>query len=129
MHNNSVQYGGDVGLGKSDQKFGISGFELKNKLKSIIDLWKMGRNVWSRKRLKKHINKIVYSREKVKIELNFPPLKSPRNTKKARPRFTDEKISGSPGWTRTNNLAVNSRSLCQLSYRGTIYVWHFVCII
>ena len=25
---------------------------------------------------------------------------------------------GSPTWTRTKNLAVNSRSLCQLSYRG-----------
>ena len=24
----------------------------------------------------------------------------------------------SPGWTRTNNLPVNSRLLCQLSYRG-----------
>src|SRR5918995_4044414 len=26
--------------------------------------------------------------------------------------------SGSPGWTRTNNPSVNSRMLCQLSYRG-----------
>ena len=25
---------------------------------------------------------------------------------------------GSSGWTRTNNIAVNSRTLCQLSYRG-----------
>ena len=25
----------------------------------------------------------------------------------------------SPGWTRTNNPPVNSRMLCQLSYRGT----------
>jgi hypothetical protein len=25
---------------------------------------------------------------------------------------------GSPGWTRTSNLSVNSRMLCQLSYRG-----------
>src|SRR6187200_197300 len=24
----------------------------------------------------------------------------------------------SPGWTRTNNLPINSRLLCQLSYRG-----------
>ncbi len=24
----------------------------------------------------------------------------------------------SPGWTRTNNPPVNSRMLCQLSYRG-----------
>ena len=24
----------------------------------------------------------------------------------------------SPGWTRTSNLSVNSRMLCQLSYRG-----------
>ena len=27
--------------------------------------------------------------------------------------------SYSPGWTRTNNPPVNSRMLCQLSYRGT----------
>ena len=26
----------------------------------------------------------------------------------------------SPGWTRTNNLPVNSRLLCQLSYRGMV---------
>src|SRR5207248_1529867 len=26
----------------------------------------------------------------------------------------------SPGWTRTNNPSVNSRMLCQLSYRGSI---------
>jgi hypothetical protein len=28
-------------------------------------------------------------------------------------------IDGSPGWTRTNNPPVNSRMLCQLSYRGS----------
>jgi hypothetical protein len=28
-------------------------------------------------------------------------------------------FSYSPGWTRTNNPPVNSRMLCQLSYRGT----------
>ena len=27
-------------------------------------------------------------------------------------------LSYSPGWTRTNNPSVNSRMLCQLSYRG-----------
>ena len=26
----------------------------------------------------------------------------------------------SPGWTRTNNPSVNSRMLCQLSYRGRL---------
>ena len=26
----------------------------------------------------------------------------------------------SPGWTRTNNPPVNSRMLCQLSYRGRV---------
>ena len=26
----------------------------------------------------------------------------------------------SPGWTRTNNPPINSRMLCQLSYRGTV---------
>src|SRR6478752_3137905 len=29
-----------------------------------------------------------------------------------------EKVRSSPGWTRTNNPPVNSRMLCQLSYRG-----------
>src|SRR6185312_17466451 len=29
-----------------------------------------------------------------------------------------EKGGSSPGWTRTNNPPVNSRMLCQLSYRG-----------
>ena len=29
-----------------------------------------------------------------------------------------EGIGSSPGWTRTNNPPVNSRMLCQLSYRG-----------
>ncbi len=29
-------------------------------------------------------------------------------------------IGGSPNWTRTNNLPVNSRLLCQLSYRGLL---------
>ena len=28
-------------------------------------------------------------------------------------------VLDSPGWTRTNNPPVNSRMLCQLSYRGT----------
>ncbi len=26
--------------------------------------------------------------------------------------------SGSPAWTRTTNILVNSQALCQLSYRG-----------
>src|SRR5512146_457802 len=26
----------------------------------------------------------------------------------------------SPGWTRTNNPPINSRMLCQLSYRGSV---------
>ena len=29
-------------------------------------------------------------------------------------------LGGSPGWTRTNNPPVNSRMLCQLSYRGSV---------
>src|ERR687893_2971158 len=28
--------------------------------------------------------------------------------------------SGSPGWTRTSNPSINSRMLCQLSYRGKV---------
>ncbi len=31
-------------------------------------------------------------------------------------------VHGSPNWTRTSNLAVNSRSLYQLSYRGILCV-------
>jgi hypothetical protein len=40
-------------------------------------------------------------------------------------RHTNEKartcgpFNDSPGWTRTSNPPVNSRMLCQLSYRGT----------
>ena len=31
---------------------------------------------------------------------------------------------GSPAWTRTTNILVNSQALCQLSYRGTLlFVW------
>ena len=33
-------------------------------------------------------------------------------------RTTGRLQLGSSGWTRTNNPAVNSRTLCQLSYRG-----------
>src|SRR6476619_1492351 len=32
--------------------------------------------------------------------------------------------AGSPGWTRTNNPPVNSRMLCQLSYRGSVQRAH-----
>ena len=31
-----------------------------------------------------------------------------------------QEVLSSPGWTRTNNPPVNSRMLCQLSYRGTV---------
>jgi hypothetical protein len=30
-------------------------------------------------------------------------------------------MEGSPDWTRTSNLPVNSRTLCQLSYGGMTY--------
>ena len=36
-----------------------------------------------------------------------------------RGRLSTEQELGSPGWTRTNNIAVNSRTLCRLSYRGS----------
>src|SRR5439155_25279069 len=40
------------------------------------------------------------------------------------PKIRKEPVCGlfqsSPGWTRTNNPPVNSRMLCQLSYRGTV---------
>jgi hypothetical protein len=35
-------------------------------------------------------------------------------------QLTPRQKKGSPGWTRTNNPPVNSRMLCQLSYRGTV---------
>ncbi len=36
------------------------------------------------------------------------------------PHHTDAGLrGGSPGWTRTNNPPINSRMLCQLSYRGS----------
>ena len=31
-----------------------------------------------------------------------------------------QEFCSSPGWTRTNNPPVNSRMLCQLSYRGSL---------
>ena len=34
------------------------------------------------------------------------------------PETSQTGLGGSPGWTRTNNPPVNSRMLCQLSYRG-----------
>ena len=40
-----------------------------------------------------------------------------RNESPARGRALQR---GSPGWTRTNNPPVNSRMLCQLSYRGSL---------
>ena len=33
---------------------------------------------------------------------------------------TCRKRRSSPGWTRTSNISVNSRTLCQLSYRGSL---------
>src|SRR5262249_18349250 len=36
-------------------------------------------------------------------------------------------IADSPGWTRTNNPPVNSRMLCQLSYRGPAVKRHGQC--
>ena len=39
-----------------------------------------------------------------------------------RPRLMPraQTMPNSPGWTRTNNPPVNSRMLCQLSYRGSV---------
>ena len=34
-------------------------------------------------------------------------------------RVPNRRGCSSPGWTRTNNLTVNSRSLYRLSYRGS----------
>ena len=39
-------------------------------------------------------------------------------------RFPERRCCSSPGWTRTNNPPVNSRMLCQLSYRGSVPAAH-----
>ena len=40
-----------------------------------------------------------------------------RSTKK-RPQESNQEVFNSPSWARTNDTAVNSRVLCQLSYGG-----------
>ena len=45
-----------------------------------------------------------------------PP--GPRRQSTKRPASTSRRALNSPDWTRTSNLAVNSRPLYQLSYRG-----------
>jgi hypothetical protein len=45
-----------------------------------------------------------------------PPLVAPLNT--SCPVIRRCAVTSSPGWTRTTNPSVNSRMLCQLSYRG-----------
>jgi len=42
----------------------------------------------------------------------------PRLQSTKRPASTSRRALNSPDWTRTSNLAVNSRPLYQLSYRG-----------
>ena len=44
---------------------------------------------------------------------------APRQSKQTGPRPSDTGLGSSPNWTRTSDLAVNSRSLYQLSYRGS----------
>src|SRR4051812_30135954 len=43
-----------------------------------------------------------------------------RRARELRFRMSPALLPGSPGWTRTNNPPVNSRMLCQLSYRGSL---------
>jgi hypothetical protein len=43
-----------------------------------------------------------------------------RTTHAAKPNPLGCEGRSSPGWTRTNNPPVNSRMLCQLSYRGSL---------
>ena len=45
---------------------------------------------------------------------------TPSRTAKGPTSMTSGPSSGSPDWTRTNNPPVNSRMLCQLSYRGSL---------
>jgi hypothetical protein len=51
-------------------------------------------------------------------ECSFPPSASHVSRSTMRCPH-GHKGRNSPGWTRTNNPPVNSRMLCQLSYRGT----------
>ena len=60
--------------------------------------------------------RIVYHLASRRFELKA--TLGPRSPEPQSPVFTGLLLS-SPGWTRTNNPPVNSRMLCQLSYRGT----------
>ena len=57
----------------------------------------------------------VYSRAAVPTQGYCPVLKL-HNKKQEHPSSMDTPIFGSPSWTRTNDPAVNSRMLYQLSY-------------
>ena len=52
----------------------------------------------------------------VRYQVRYQVAGRPSSRRKGRICRT---FSSSPGWTRTNNPPVNSRMLCQLSYRGT----------
>ena len=47
-----------------------------------------------------------------------PQRNGPQRHKCGQGRFLPGSRACSPSWTRTNNPAINSRMLCQLSYRG-----------
>ena len=50
--------------------------------------------------------------------LGKPPEQRRRHTKKGRIYMRPFSCSGSPTWTRTRDLRINSPSLYQLSYQG-----------
>ena len=62
-----------------------------------------------------------------RARLLAPRVRAEHETTRFRSPFTSwlatrafpQKLVSSPGWTRTNNPSVNSRMLCQLSYRGS----------
>ncbi|CAD5945139.1 protein of unknown function [Streptomyces sp. KY75] len=61
------------------------------------------------------------------------PFRSPDWTRTSNPPVNSRMLcqlsyrgSRSPDWTRTSNLPVNSRLLCQLSYRGLLRCFEIV---
>ena len=47
------------------------------------------------------------------------PRRVPPRGAGAAGRLTVATVESSPGWTRTNDILINSQALCQLSYRGS----------
>lgn len=82
----------------------------------LSDLLKKGTIAQRRSFIKSFVNRIDVDHPYVSIEYTIP-----LDTKKAEPQKCEVLPMGSqnsPGWTRTNDIVVNSHSLYRLSYRG-----------